>query len=487
MAILPKWFSNLRGTLEAFFGTSGGFEGSEIDTPVTDPVTGKRWIYPKDDGWYEKDSEGTETKIGASAEISSVKETITQADHTFVAGNAVRQGSSAFELAQADDADTSDVYGVVESVDGDDFVVVLEGLITGLSGGTKGSTGFLSADTAGAITTTDPSIADPTCVSKPILIYTGTTTARVQIERGALQGEEVPDEGVANVQLSIVDTSTFMLLGLAGTNRSITVNGETVVVVIEEIETDSADHYIISGTTSVSLSTALDSYTGNGSDGNAYNAYGLHHVYVCNSNACWNFLISGSDYYDRRGSIILSPNGPTSGGYLAATGDGTNARHVGWVIVGSDRLMAYDTYLASRFNSIPISAKVNASTNITDLDGSANPPDWRDTDATLYIIWPEYRKIDAEIQANMNNAHPDWTSIRFGIYFGSTSKNDGAYYASNNIVGLVIGDVRPLRYSEVASSTAVVQVKLRVGAGYGSAADPSFWADLSYVKATIEL
>jgi len=112
----------------------------------------------------------------------SVKKTYTQSSHGFVAGNAVYRSSGTWVKGKADVAGTAEAEGVVESVAGNDFVLVESGEITGLSGGTDGSWGFLSKDTAGALTTTEP---DPTLyVSKPILKWTSTTTGIVQIQRG---------------------------------------------------------------------------------------------------------------------------------------------------------------------------------------------------------------------------------------------------------------------------------------------------------------
>lgn len=128
----------------------------------------------------------TVTQIDVSAVgggSSVVKETITQASHGFVAGDALKFASSVWAKAQADSAANAEVVGVVESsVDANNFVVVYSGRITGLSGLTANTTYFLSAATAGLLTSTEPSTAGQ--ISKPLLVATSTTAGIVMNMRG---------------------------------------------------------------------------------------------------------------------------------------------------------------------------------------------------------------------------------------------------------------------------------------------------------------
>jgi len=141
--------------------------------------------------------------------------------------------------------------------------------------------------------------------------------------------------------LERTDVNTVQLAGKSGTSKLVWVNGSSVdCSTTKTLDTDSESEYVITGTTTVAKGTALNSYTG----GN-YNNYGLHYLYLCNNDACWNF--SG---YDRRNQLIMSAEAPTSGGYLAASGDGVNARHVGWIILNSSRQMLEPYYLASTYN-----------------------------------------------------------------------------------------------------------------------------------------
>lgn len=112
--------------------------------------------------------------------------TVTQAGHSFLAGRVIRfdEGAGEYVLAQADTDAHAEAIGVVQSVDGDDFVYVPCGPIEGLANLVPGKTYFLSATQAGLMTATDPNAGNPALVSKPLLIATSTATAIVQIQRG---------------------------------------------------------------------------------------------------------------------------------------------------------------------------------------------------------------------------------------------------------------------------------------------------------------
>lgn len=71
---------------------------------------------------------------------------------------------------------------VIEVVDSDNFVLLTNGYVTGLSGLTAGEVHFLSDTTAGALTTTEPTTA--THVSKPLLLADSTTSGYFYNFRG---------------------------------------------------------------------------------------------------------------------------------------------------------------------------------------------------------------------------------------------------------------------------------------------------------------
>lgn len=84
-----------------------------------------------------------------------------QVAHGFVIGDVVRMNGSTHQKAQADSEVNAAAYGIVSLTAGvDKFKVALPGdIIYGLSGLTAGTTFFLDASTAGALTSTAPTIS----------------------------------------------------------------------------------------------------------------------------------------------------------------------------------------------------------------------------------------------------------------------------------------------------------------------------------------
>lgn len=106
----------------------------------------------------------------------SLKKLVTQAAHGFVAGDVLYDNNGTFAKAKADAIGTSYVAGIVESAATDTFMLVSGGPVT-LSGLTPVSQYYLSAATAGAITTTKPSGSGQFVV--PILVSGTATDAQV--------------------------------------------------------------------------------------------------------------------------------------------------------------------------------------------------------------------------------------------------------------------------------------------------------------------
>ena len=92
----------------------------------------------------------------AAGSATSIRKTVTQAAHGFVAKDALYDNNGTWAKARADNINTARVTGVVESVVGDTFVVVQggNGAFSGLVANTQY---YLSADTAGLITSVAPS------------------------------------------------------------------------------------------------------------------------------------------------------------------------------------------------------------------------------------------------------------------------------------------------------------------------------------------
>lgn len=126
--------------------------------------------------------------------------TITQSN-SFAAGDVVRLSGSTYIKAQADSLANSHAIGVVESATSTNFILVRHGTIT-LSGLTAGLPYYLSATTAGATTTTEPTTAG--LISKVIFISLSTTSAFVYVQ----DGDSVlsPALGTAGESLKLEET-----------------------------------------------------------------------------------------------------------------------------------------------------------------------------------------------------------------------------------------------------------------------------------------
>jgi hypothetical protein len=109
-----------------------------------------------------------------------VVKTITQASHGFSVGNWAYHNGTIYAKAKADAAATSEALGMVTAVDGDDFTITLKGWAA-VTGATVGQN-YLSADTAGAMTPTEPSTTNH--VSKPVMFCVSTTGGYVSPQRG---------------------------------------------------------------------------------------------------------------------------------------------------------------------------------------------------------------------------------------------------------------------------------------------------------------
>lgn len=116
---------------------------------------------------------------------------VVQATHGLAVGDLVYHNGTAYVKAQADTAAKAEVVGIVSSsADGDNFVLQMNGEITGLSGLTAGAVYFLSPSSAGAATDTEPSTAGQ--ISKPVYVALSTTTARLCLEQ---RGRIISDAG----------------------------------------------------------------------------------------------------------------------------------------------------------------------------------------------------------------------------------------------------------------------------------------------------
>lgn len=100
---------------------------------------------------------------------------VTQASHGFSVGNAVYFNGSAYAKARSDAVGTVGRF-IVAAVDGDDFVLVVAGYVTGLSGLAAGTLYYVDEATAGALRTTAPSAGN---FANPILLAVSATAGWV--------------------------------------------------------------------------------------------------------------------------------------------------------------------------------------------------------------------------------------------------------------------------------------------------------------------
>ena len=118
----------------------------------------------------------TLTKIGASLSGGADLVTITQSSHGFTVGKVLKSSGSdgAYATALANTAANAEVVGiVVQVIDANTFTMALSGRITvdgAVPNVTAGSVLFLSASSAGDLTSTEPTTAAQ--ISKPVAVVT---------------------------------------------------------------------------------------------------------------------------------------------------------------------------------------------------------------------------------------------------------------------------------------------------------------------------
>jgi hypothetical protein len=141
---------------------------------------------------------------------------VRQSAHGFVAKDVLRHNGASWVKAQANTSANAVVGGIVLAVlNSSEFVLGTSGYIAGLSGLTAGSVHYLSATTAGALTTTAPSIICP-------VIIADTSSS------GVILGSVSQPAGYAT--RGTVATSTWTTL--SGSSTAISGKGWTRFVII---------------------------------------------------------------------------------------------------------------------------------------------------------------------------------------------------------------------------------------------------------------
>ena len=164
---------------------------------------------------------------------TTVKLTINS--HGFTIGQALYFTGSAYALAKADAANTSEVVGIVSKViDVNTVEITTNGIVTGLSGLTAGAVYFLSATTAGLLTATEPTTVG--FISLPLLTASSTTAGYVNIMRGVVVGG-------TNVQQSaslLNNTASQFIVDLTGIS-----GGYINAIVYIDATTDARQEFVL--------------------------------------------------------------------------------------------------------------------------------------------------------------------------------------------------------------------------------------------------
>lgn len=115
-----------------------------------------------DTGIFIKTTDSTTATNWAKLARNQIRRGVAQVAHGFSIGQAVYFTGSTWALARADSPSTSNnAFLICDVPSTDTFVVLVRGYITGLSGLTAGTTYYLSASSAGALTATAPALPVP--------------------------------------------------------------------------------------------------------------------------------------------------------------------------------------------------------------------------------------------------------------------------------------------------------------------------------------
>ena len=143
----------------------------------------------------------------------------TQVGHSFATGNLLGFNDvSGWFKANAESISTAEVVGIVQNVYVDNFDLVYNGRVTGLSSLNEGSVYFLSPYTSGAYTETEPTFIGQ--VTKPVLFALSPTEANFIIYRGFEINEGQASSGSSGTSGSSGSSGTSGSSGSSGTSGS---------------------------------------------------------------------------------------------------------------------------------------------------------------------------------------------------------------------------------------------------------------------------
>ena len=198
-----------------------------------------------------------------SNEAEATTKDINQSSHGFSVGDVLRwEGASGgvdYAKAKADTDANAEVIGIVVAViDNNNFTLLTNGYISGLSSLTAGTVYYLSASTAGALTSTEPTTSG--YISKPILIAISSTegfffnmrgveiTTNLYAYRLAFDNGDL-SSGILTVTHNL--DQDYVLVQVYNNNKKVIIPDEIESKTSNSIEIDLSSYGAITGTWNV--------------------------------------------------------------------------------------------------------------------------------------------------------------------------------------------------------------------------------------------
>ena len=154
----------------------------------------------------------------ADADATKIVKSVNQTAHGFALQDILKRSGGAYAKAQSNTLANSQVVGMVLSVtDANNFILVMDGYCTGLSSLTADTSYYLSASTAGALTSTEPNTA--TQITRCLLIADTATSGYFSLGKSTfttntwLQSannlSDIVSQSTARTNLGLGTASTF--------------------------------------------------------------------------------------------------------------------------------------------------------------------------------------------------------------------------------------------------------------------------------------
>lgn len=201
-------------TVSANIVTINPFSGQTIDgnssATLTDLNESLILIYVDTNNWTTKSS-------GISPSSNSSK-LVNQVAHGFTLCQVLKFNGTTYELAQADIVENIGVWLITKIIDVNNFEIALSGYFDNLTGGTVDTTSYLSNITAGALTSTLPTV-----ISQPIIYWITSTSGWIL----GYQANIISTEAIVNNEYVISNNGVLNFTSLSGIYKLIQKNNVT--------------------------------------------------------------------------------------------------------------------------------------------------------------------------------------------------------------------------------------------------------------------